>query len=204
MTKKQVVLVGDAFCGKTALATRLSIDLFCDGYCPTDFDDYSVEIYTKLGSCNLTVLDTAGCHEETNIRALSYKGCDAVIVCFDLTDASTLQSIESHWLPELKKHCPNVPFYIAGCKRDAMCEGADGCVCGGNCCTLTEGELMNLIERTGAYAYTECSARTSENVEDLFQMVVETASPKRKNSAKKIVASIKKKSKLLKRLSVFA
>ena len=199
-SKKRIVLIGDDGCGKTSLAVRMSQDLFVDYYSPTDFDDFSAEIQTKKGSCKLTVLDTAGRHDETEIRSLAYKGCDAVIVCFDLTDQSTLESIETHWLPEVKEHCPGVPFYFAGLKRDAMCE--ERCTCGGDCCTQNEEELMTIIEKAGAVAYVECSAATGANVEAAFQMVLDTAAvPKRKASAKKVVASLKKKSKLLRRLS---
>ena len=200
-TKKQVVLIGNAECGKTALAVKLSQDLFLDCYCPTSFDDFHAELHTRLGSCNLTILDTSGDYECSQVRSLAYKGCDAVIVCFDLTDQSSLDDIESKWLPELNEQCPGVPFYFAGCKRDAMCDGVEGCMCGGECCTQSEQEVMQRIERTGAVAYIECSALTSGNVEELFQMVAENAStPKRTaNSARKnIMKSLKRK--LLKKL----
>ena len=203
-TKKQVVLIGNAECGKTALAVKLSQDLFLDCYCPTSFDDFSAEVPIKKGTCRLTVLDTSGDHEDGNVRSLAYKGCDAVIVCFDLTDQSSLDDIESKWLPELNEQCPGVPFYFAGCKRDAMCDAVEGCMCGGKCCTQSEQELLQMIERTGAVAYIECSALTSENVEELFQMVAGNAStPKRRNSAGKKIMKSLKKSKFLKRLSVF-
>lgn len=203
-TKKQVVLVGDAYCGKTALAARLSQDLFLSEYVPTDFDDFLAEVNTKLGVCQLTVLDTCGEHEDINVRSMAYKGCDAVIICFDLTDLRTLENVEAKWVPEVLKYCPGVPFYIAGCKRDAMCDAAEGCVCGARCCTQSDKDLVELVERTGAVAYTECSALTFENVEELFQTVAEVSPSKRKNSTgKKIMSSLKKKSKRLhKRLSV--
>ena len=201
--KKRIVLVGDAGCGKTALVAKLSQDLFLDYYSPTEFvEDFSAEIHSSNGtSCKLTVLDTSGSQEESNIRALAYKGCDAVIVCFDLTDESTLESVEAKWIPEVNKYCPGVPVYLAGCKRDLMCCSIRGCVCGGNCCTLSEGELMEIIGRIGAVAYVECSALTSEGVEDVFQIAVDAATTKRKKGAKKIISSLKRKSKLLRRLS---
>ncbi len=208
-SKKRVVLVGDSHCGKTALAARLSQDLFlADEYVPTDFDDFVVEVNTKLGVCQMTVLDTGGEHEDvSDVRSMAYKGCDAVIICFDLTDQSTLESVEVKWVPEVIKQCPGVSFYIAGCKRDAMCDrAADGftCACGAKCCAQSESDLVELIERTGTVAYTECSALTFENVEELFQTVAEVSFGKRKNSTgKKIMRSLRRKSRRLqKRLSV--
>lgn len=199
--KKTVVLVGDAGCGKTALAAKLTENIFLDSYEPTDFEKYQAEIPTSKGTCTTTLLDTNGLHEEgSNYRALAYRGCDAIVLCFDLTDVATLNSIEQYWIPELKATCPNVPFYIAGCKCDAMCKGST-CTCTeGTCCTHSESELLEIVQRTGALAYTECSAAADEGgLEDLFQMVVETCSAKKKNGAKKMISSIKKRSKLIKR-----
>ena len=60
---------------------------------------------------------------------------------------------------------------------------------------------MEIIGRIGAVAYVECSALTSEGVEDVFQIAVDAATTKRKKGAKKIISSLKRKSKLLRRLS---
>ena len=197
--KKKIVLVGDAGCGKSALAVKLTENMFLDYYEPTDFENFHTEIRTAKGNCSLTILDTSGNHEQENVRALTYKGCDAVVICFDLTNEESLASVEKAWLPELKAHCPNVPVYIAGCKRDAMCTNGS-CNCGESCCTLSESELLCIIERTGAVAYTECSAALGEDdgVEGLFQVVVETSSQKKKSKAK-MLSKIKKRSKSIKR-----
>ena len=197
--KKNIVLVGDAGCGKSALAVKLTENMFLDYYEPTDFDNFQTEIRTAKGSCNLTILDTSGCHDQENVRALTYKDCDAVVICFDLTNEESFASVEKTWLPELKTHCRNVPFYIAGCKRDSMCTSGP-CNCGKSCCTLSESKLLSIIERTGAVAYTECSAALGEDdgVEGLFQVVIETSSQKKKSKAK-ILSKIKKQSKNIKR-----
>ena len=190
--KVRVVLVGDAACGKTALAVNFSQNLFIDYHHPTEYvEDFSGELDTRNGVCNLTILDTSSNHEREAVRSLAYECCDAVVACFDLTDIETLESLESKWLPEMKRNRPGVPFILAGCKRDEMCDGP--CVCGGACCDLGEEELISLLSHTGARAYIDCSALTGENVEAVFGVAIECVIPKRKNSAKRLVASIKKK-----------
>ena len=191
--KVRVALVGDAACGKTALAVKFTQNLFIDYYCPTEsVEDFSSEIETRKGVCNLTVLDTSSNNEE--MRILSYVYSNAVVLCFDLTRKETLKSVESKWLPELNRNCPGVPFIIAGCKRDEMCDGPQGCVCEeGTCCDLGEEKLTALLLRTGASAYFDCSAVTDENVEAVFGVAAEIVKPKRKYNAKRLVASIKKK-----------
>ena len=188
-----VALVGDSACGKTALAVKFTQNLFIDYYSPTEsVEDFSSEIEIRKGIFNLTVLDTSSNNED--IRPLVYSFSNAVALCFDLTRKETLQSIESKWLPELKRNCPGVPFIIAGCKRDEMCDGPEGCVCEeGTCCDLGEEELAALLLRTGASAYLDCSALTDENVEAVFGVAAECVHPKSKNIAVRLLASIKKK-----------
>ncbi len=198
---RQIVLVGDAECGKTALAVKVSENFFNDFYQPTSFENFQAEIPTNKGRCQVTIMDTSGRHEHTHLRELAYKDCDAVIVCFDLTYKSSLESVEAKWVPELKEHCPQVPIYIVGCKRDIMCEKT--CCCGQNCCMQTEEELLSIVSRTGAVAYFECSAAepiSEDGVEPLFKIVVESSGKTKKRS---ILTSIKKRSKQLKkRLSI--
>ena len=195
---KRVALVGDSGCGKSALAFKLSENIFLDFYEPTGFDDFQTEVWTTLGLCDLTILDISGNHQDRDVRAMTYKSCDAVIICFDLCDKTTLTIVEKFWLPELKKYCPNMPHYIVGCKRDAMCE--KDCICGYNCCTQTEKELLQVVQRTGAVAYAECSALTQDSgVEDLFKVVIETSNQKRRNSAQKMMSKIKKQSRTVRR-----
>lgn len=201
---KKLVLVGDDGCGKTALAVKFTENFFIDGMNAADsFDHYQREYKTRKGSCKVTLQDTSAAPEDAHHRALAYKGCDAVVVCFDLSSRASLESIERKWMRELKEHCPTTPVYIAGCKRDAMCD-PDSCSCSSQdtcCSTLDEKELTEIIQRTGAVAYGECSAalESEDCVESLFQFVLETCTQKRLNGAKKIMSSIKKQSKRLKR-----
>ena len=202
--KKKIVLVGDSGCGKSALAYKIAENIFLDFYEPTGFDDFQTEIWTERGPCNLTIFDTSGNHDEGNVRALTYKACDAVVVCFDLTDKISLTNIENFWLSELKNLCPNVPIYIVGCKRDTTCENS--CSCDYDCCMQTERELLEIIQRTGAVAYTECSALLNEDgIEEFFQVVIETCCQKKKNGAKEMMSKIKKRSKnIRRRLSILS
>ena len=188
--KIRVALVGDAGCGKTALAVKFSQSLFIDYYYPTEsVQDFSGQIDTRKGARSLTVLDTSSTNEE--IRALSYSCSNVVVVCFDLTRRETLESVENKWLPELHRNCPGIPFIIAGCKRDEMYS----CVCqdGTCCCKLGEEELIALLTRTGASAYMDCSALEDENVDAVFGVATECVKPKPKKSAKRLVSTLMKK-----------
>ena len=41
------------------------------------------------------------------------------MICYDDSDPSTVESIASNWIPEIKKaDLLNVPIFIIGCKND--------------------------------------------------------------------------------------
>ena len=197
--KKQVALVGDRGCGKTALAVRLSAGLFLDYYLPTQLvDDFTADVDAKKGTCKLTLLDLSGSCDDDSIRSLVYENCDAVVVCFDLADHASLDNVTEKWLPELEAMCPGVPFILAGCKQDETCT----CQCQGTCprLTLTRDSVRDLLINTRAKAYVEISSKYKDGVDELAELVVEVAQKKRK-AAKKLAATIKG-SRLLKKLSL--
>ena len=197
------MLVGDRCCGKTALAVRLSSDLFLDYYLPTQLvDDFTAEVDTGKYSYKLTLLDLSGSCENDGIRSLVYENCDVVVVCFDLTDPSSLESVTSIWLPELEHKCPGIPYILAGCKQDETCDEdhADGC----HSCSqsvLTRDVMKGLLLNTRARSYIECSSKYMDGMEELTRLVVEAAQ-KRKTAARKFASSIKN-SRLLRKLSLF-
>lgn len=183
--KKQIAFVGDSQCGKTSLAVRLSYDMFLDYYQPTQLvDDYSTEVDTGKHNYTLTLLDLSGSCENDNIRSLVYEKCDLVVVCFDLTDSASLDSVTSKWLPELEEKCPRVPFILAGCKQDEV--SRKGCV---DVVEAQRDVVKGLLSKGRARAYVECSSKFMEGVDELTHLIVDMVQKKR-NAARKFASSI--------------
>ena len=188
--RKQIAIVGDRRCGKTALAVRLSSDLFLDYYHPTELvDDFTAEVEAGKHTLQLTLLDLSGACEVDGIRSLVYEHCDAVILCFDLTDFASLENLTRKWLPELEERCPGSPLILAGCKLDETCIGDYLDVCPQ--LARTRDAVKELLSTTRAKAYVECSSKLTNGVDELVQLVVEVTQ-KRQTAAKKIAASLKK------------
>ena len=189
--QKQIVFVGDCTSGKSALILRLCHDLFADSYIPTRFDSHSADFTCNHGSFKLTLLDTSGDQDKSEVRKMAYQGCDAIVLCFDLTEKSSFESIEQRWLPELSTLPLSTPIYIAGCKKDAAKADKPA---------VSDKQVQELAEKVGAAAYIECSAKTSESVEQLFQLIVEPKVQKQKRHVMKMFSSVKSTTKVFRKL----
>lgn len=191
LIRKQLILVGDASCGKSALALRLSHALFADSYIPTSFESHSAVIDTDEGSMKLVLQDTTGGVDGKELRKLAYNGCHGVLVCFDLTNASSYHSIETRWIPEIQTMVPGMPVYIAGCKKDLVEKNTDDkCV--------SEQQAIELAQKVGAAGYLECSALTDENVDKIFKELAEAKTQKQKSNIRRAISGqIKSLKKIL-------
>ena len=189
LLRKQLILVGDSGCGKSALALRLTHALFAESYIPTTFESRSTVIDTAEGNTKIVLQDTTGGKDGHELRKLAYQGCHGVVICFDLTNESSYQNIETHWVPEIQSMAPaGIPVFLAGCKKDV----ADGTV---RC--ISEQSVQDLVQRIGALAYFECSAYTNENVDKLFKDLAEAKSQKQKSNVRKALDHVKSLRKIL-------
>ena len=190
ITRKQLILVGDSGCGKSALALRLTHALFAESYIPTTFESRTTDIITESGNTKLILQDTSGSKDCQALRKLAYEGCCGVLLCFDLTNKSSYESIETRWVPEINSMAPGVPVFLAGCKKDSVQTDR----------ITSEQKIEELVQRIGATGYLECSAFTDENVEKIFKELVEAKTPKQKSNLKKALDSVKLRSDSIRKL----
>lgn len=186
---KQVILVGNSGCGKSSLVLRLTHSFFSENYIPTEFESHTTDFETQSGSkVKLTLQDVSGAQEGATFRHLAYEGCDAIILCFDVNDMESYHSLETKWIPEISSYAPGLPVFIAACKKDSVPtdnkEETDD--------DVFEKEVETLVERVGALGYIQCSASTNQNVELLFQQILETKATKQQNGVQKVIKSTKK------------
>ena len=92
---------------------------------------------------------------------LYYKGSKAALVVFDLTQPKTLKRA-MEWIEELHKNAdPNIVIALLGNKCDLEEER-----------NISYNEANRFAEEKGLY-YFECSAKTGQNVRDIFITVME-------------------------------
>lgn len=150
---KKVILVGNFGVGKTSLTRRFVFQKFADEYLTT----LGVKIDKKtlvVGDieANLIIWDIAGEVSQTKVPKSYYLGANGIIYVFDLTRPSTFKNI-SEDLDYIKQMLPNVPYVIAGNKKDM----------------LTDKQLTETIAQLSVPCEYLTSAKTGESVEQMFQ-----------------------------------
>ena len=94
------------------------------------------------------------------MRPLAYNECDCIIVCFDLTNAETLENAGEKWKAEARKlGPPGVPFVLCGCKSDLERK-------------VSEEECLQAANAGKFASYVECSAKINDNCDTVFQECV--------------------------------
>ena len=185
LTHKQVILVGDAGCGKSSLALRLAHSFYSETYIPTEFESHTTELEAPQtgGKVQLRLQDVTGSKEGATFRQLAYEGCDAILLCFDLNDLESYENMETRWVPEISTFAPGVPVFIAACKEDKTSKER---------LESMRNELEGLAEKIGAAGYGVCSAFQNDNIEEIFQQILEIKAQKQRKGVKKVISSTKK------------
>ncbi|CAK7227045.1 hypothetical protein SCUCBS95973_006406 [Sporothrix curviconia] len=120
----KIVVVGSQGVGKTSLVTR-----FCRG----SFDPSKVT--STVGASflakrvvdsdsdtvvRLQIWDTAGQERFRSISRLYYRGANACILCYSITDASSFAEM-GIWLTELRRNLPSdIVLHVVGTKADIV------------------------------------------------------------------------------------
>ncbi|XP_062950386.1 rho-related GTP-binding protein RhoD isoform X1 [Cynocephalus volans] len=172
----KVVLVGDGGCGKTSLLMVFADGAFPEGYTPTVFERYTVNLQMKGRPVHLQIWDTAGQDDYDRLRPLFYPDASVLLLCFDVTSPHSCDNIFNRWYPEVNHFCKEVPIIVVGCKTDLRKDKSlvnklrkNGLE------PVTYHRGKEMARSVGAVAYLECSARLHDNVHSVFQEAAEVA-----------------------------
>ncbi|KAG8866678.1 hypothetical protein FRC20_007796 [Serendipita sp. 405] len=124
----------------------------------------------------LDIVDTAGQEEYERTRPLAYSGADIVLICFSVDMPDSLENIVWKWVEEVRHICPNVPYFVVGCKTDLRddVEMLKSMESWGIKPIMPEmGEAV--ARRLGAAMYFECSAVKDEGVATVFEEAAEAS-----------------------------
>uniref|UniRef100_A0A914DM08 Rho GTPase n=1 Tax=Acrobeloides nanus TaxID=290746 RepID=A0A914DM08_9BILA len=194
----KLVVVGDGACGKTSLIIAHAGGEFSDNYIPTAFDDYIIETYVEGKAKHLTVCDTAGEDDFNKLRPLSYPDADVFIVCYSVERPESIKNIRESWIPEIRHFCPHTPIVLVGNKKDIRDETRRKMSKDIEASPSTSTGVVDRIEAEecakefSQLPLIECSAKTRENVRQVFDTALAAAIAYRNRKKNKVIQSIMK------------
>lgn len=191
MRSIKCVVVGDGAVGKTSLLISYTTNTFPRDYIPTVFDNYSTTI-RLAGSRDeeepqlykLNLWDTAGQEEYDRLRPLSYPQTDIFLVCFSISEPSSLKNVVDKWYPEIVQNSSaessefhqklgRYPIFLVGTKADLRDDAEEARrLQESNTQFVTAEEIEKVVKDCGFMGYVECSAATQTGVRDVFERSV--------------------------------
>eukprot|EP00026_Physarum_polycephalum_P017366 Phypoly_transcript_18571.p1 GENE.Phypoly_transcript_18571~~Phypoly_transcript_18571.p1 ORF type:complete len:218 (+),score=40.25 Phypoly_transcript_18571:92-745(+) len=167
----KLVLLGEMNGGKTSLVYRLVKNSFHDRMEPTIGAAFVVKNLLVDGvQIKLEIWDTAGQDRYRSLAPMYYRGAAAAILVYDITRRSSFEAMRK-WVQELQKQScssPNIILAIAGNKCDLTAQREI------NQSDLDKyvAELKKETKQSGkdeeTFIAMECSAKTGQNVNELF------------------------------------
>ena len=157
----KICFLGDEAVGKTSLIIRHVEKKFEESYKMTIGTDISAKLLEIDGqNIYLLIWDIGGQKKYKILRENYLKGAFGAILVYDCTNENTFNHI-TDWVDEVKKFCGNIPLILLGNKIDLK-------------------DLKDISTEKGSEMakeinseFLETSAKTGENVNKAFEIIVE-------------------------------
>lgn len=153
-------LIGDPGVGKTALLTRYAKPLApVSKLSPTTCDGFRVDLFVDSEAVSVSVHDVGGSDSMEPLQTLTLGLANVVLVCFDVTNRNSLQSVALKWVPKIRQCCArDVKILLVGLQKDKrrdirvlarLQQMGDE--------PITEGEGRRMARLLSCDGYAECS-----------------------------------------------
>lgn len=170
----KIIMAGDAAVGKTSLVRRYIHHTFKENYLITIGVQVSTtEIKIENATIKLIVWDVAGQKSFQTVLPLYFKGADASILVFDVTNRNTFNNVEN-WLKRIRETEPESVVILCGNKTDMSYARV-----------VKREEAEKKAQELGVLDYIETSAKTGYGVQELFLIAVKRCLEKKLKALKK-------------------
>jgi len=176
MNSIKIVVTGDGMVGKTSMLYRYTKDEFSEAHEATVFDSYSVQVQVDNVTWDLCFFDTAGQEDYDQLRPLTYGKADMFVLCYNCMRPEGIDNLKSKWLPEKDAHNKDSPYVVVGTKTDLR-NDAQACkdLLSSSGKTPVHCEDVDATPFAGCKKIMECSAKTGDGVNDVFNQIIQAA-----------------------------
>eukprot|EP00908_Phaeocystis_cordata_P008270 Transcript_18930.p2 GENE.Transcript_18930~~Transcript_18930.p2 ORF type:complete len:234 (-),score=41.77 Transcript_18930:1207-1908(-) len=117
----KLVLLGQPGVGKTCLVYRYLYNTFGETISTIGASFAMKKVEANGRACNLGIWDTAGQERFDSLSSFYCRGARAAIICFDLTDRSSFDSIQAKWIKKVADEAENgCHICLVGTKADLV------------------------------------------------------------------------------------
>jgi small GTP-binding protein len=184
----KLILLGSPGVGKTALVSNFTErGPFAEESRSTiGVDFHSCSVAVGEDTVRLQIWDTAGQERFRALQAQYYRGSDAVMLVYDMTNPASLVALNG-WAEEVRVACKDTPMVsIAGNKSDLVSTRK-----------VSAAEAAEHGRVIGAAHVFEVSAKDSANVKQSFETLIADTWLAKKTSMKHVAACAESGSVLL-------
>jgi len=183
---QKIIILGAQGVGKTSLMERFVAQKFTSQYKATigaDFSTKDVTVGNEL--VTLQIWDTAGQERYQSLGTAFYRGADACVLVYDVSDANSFAKLETWRTAFLQaadiKDPKEFPFLVLGNKADLEASKH----------VVTAASVTSWCDKHGKIPSFLVSAKTGDNVETAFMTVVKNASARVKEEEPIIPEALK-------------
>ena len=153
----KIVTIGDSNAGKTSLAQKYVDNTFNHAHMSTVSINYITKnIFNEGKHISLRIWDTAGQERYRSITLNYYRGADAILLVFDVTNRDSYKNI-GNWIKKIEECChEKIIKILVGNKIDLVSERI-----------VSYKEIREYADELN-WDYFEISSKTGEGLDNLF------------------------------------
>ena len=175
----KVVFLGDSSVGKSSIVQRICLNRFNNYQDPTIGAAFlSFSVINNDIRYVYKIWDTAGQERYRTLANMYYRNSDYAVIVFDISQVNSFETVKL-WIEEINNNAPKCKIIIVANKIDLPIKE-------------NQRKIVNFINEY-EYEYFEVSAKTGENINNLFDFIKENNVNKSPEISNKILLNLENK-----------